>query len=96
MSTTTELELEEADCGDRTIIATGEDEGAHAGGREIHGIKWFVLVFAVLSSAFLFALDNTVVANVQPVIIRDLGHIEKLPWISVAYVGGSFATILTW
>nr|POE61029.1 efflux pump patc [Quercus suber] len=43
----------------------------------------------------LYALDNTIVATIQPAIIEDLGHIEKLPWLSVTYQLGSFALDLT-
>jgi hypothetical protein len=40
---------------------------------------------------FLFALDNTIVANVQPSIIESLGHVDMLPWVSVSYPLGVVA-----
>src|SRR4051794_30581718 len=53
--------------------------------RNMRGIKWIVCVLSIYSSVFLYALDNTIVATIQPAIIKDLGHIEKLPWVSVGY-----------
>jgi MFS family permease len=51
---------------------------------------------AIYSSQFLFALDNTIVANVQPVIVSDFKSVEKLPWISVAFLIGAAGTNLIW
>ncbi|KAL8639970.1 MAG: hypothetical protein Q9228_003056 [Teloschistes exilis] len=59
------------------------------------GIKWFIVVVSVLSSAFLFALDNTVVADVQPDIIKTFGDISLLPWLGVGFALGG-VTILPW
>ncbi|PWY80060.1 efflux pump antibiotic resistance protein [Aspergillus eucalypticola CBS 122712] len=59
-------------------------------------LTWFLVVFSLLAALFLFALDNTIVANVQPAIIGTLGEIEKLPWISVAFALGAIATDLPW
>lgn len=64
--------------------------------RTLKGIKWFICVLSIFSSVFLYALDNTIVATIQPAIIQDLGHIEKLPWVSVAYQVTSVALDLTW
>lgn len=33
--------------------------------RDIDGWRWIVVVLAILSSTFLFALDNTIVADIQ-------------------------------
>ncbi|KAM3083610.1 hypothetical protein ACMFMG_004255 [Clarireedia jacksonii] len=49
--------------------------------RTLRGIKWIICVLSIYSSVFLYALDNTIVATIQPAIIADLGHIEKLPWV---------------
>jgi hypothetical protein len=35
------------------------------GQRTVRGIKWFLTVFAILSSTFLFALDTTVVSHTR-------------------------------
>lgn len=55
-----------------------------------------LVIVAILLALFLFSLDNTVVADVQPAIIDTLGEIQKLPWISVAYALGGIATNLFW
>ncbi|KAK0724661.1 putative MFS drug efflux transporter [Lasiosphaeris hirsuta] len=50
----------------------------------------------MLSSIFLYALDNTVVAAVQPIIVTEFGHIEKLPWLSVSFLLSATATNMVW
>lgn len=64
--------------------------------RTITGIKWILVVGGVLSSVFLFSLDMSIVADVQPKIIGTFGEIDKLPWLSVAFALGSVATSLVW
>ncbi|KAA8652911.1 uncharacterized protein ATNIH1004_001820 [Aspergillus tanneri] len=64
--------------------------------RDIHGIKWVFAVTAILSSVFLFALDQTIVADVQPNIIAEFGSINKLPWLSVSFLLGTASTNLLW
>ncbi|KAL3466164.1 efflux pump antibiotic resistance protein [Aspergillus heterothallicus] len=63
---------------------------------QLKPISWVLVIIALLTSLFLFALDNTIVANVQPDIIDTLGEIEKLPWVSVAFALGGIATDLPW
>ena len=61
------------------------------------GFKWFVVIVAILSSTFLYALDNTVTANVRPSMIKTLGNrIDLLPWLSVAYPLGEIGTNPLW
>lgn len=64
--------------------------------RAVTGLKWAIVVVAILSSIFLFALDNTIVANIQPAIIADFNAIQKLPWLTGAFLIGSAATNLVW
>ncbi|KAI1386452.1 major facilitator superfamily domain-containing protein [Hypoxylon trugodes] len=64
--------------------------------RDISGWKWYLAIVAICSSTFLFALDGTIVADIQPVIIADLGHVEKLSWLGVAYQLSASATNLFW
>ncbi|PMD26911.1 MFS general substrate transporter [Hyaloscypha hepaticicola] len=64
--------------------------------RDITGWKWGVVVAAILSSTFLFALDNTIVADVQPVIVTRFNAVSKLSWLSVAFLIGAAATNLVW
>ncbi|KAM5354625.1 hypothetical protein ACJ41O_001272 [Fusarium nematophilum] len=49
----------------------------------------------MLSTTFLFALDNTIVADIQPAILNDLGAIQLLPWIGTGFALGTMA-ILPW
>jgi len=55
-----------------------------------------VAVTAILSSVFLFALDQTIVADVQPNIIAQFGSIDKLPWLSVSFLLATASTNLFW
>ena len=64
--------------------------------RKLKGWLWGAVVTAILSSTFLFALDNTIVADIQPKIIEDLGDIDKLPWVSVSFALGGVSTNLIW
>jgi hypothetical protein len=64
--------------------------------RDIRGIKWALIVLAILSSTFFYGLDNTVAANVQPVIVTQFGALDRLPWISVAFLIGAASTNFFW
>nr|BAZ95819.1 cpaN1 MFS transporter [Curvularia pallescens] len=62
--------------------------------RDIHGWKWATVYSAMLSTTFLFALDNTIVASIQPAIINDLGHLELLSWIGTGFALGTMFILL--
>ena len=64
--------------------------------RDIHGVKWAFAVVSVLASTFLFALDNTIVADIQPAIIQRFGDVDKLPWLAVAFLVAAAGTNLFW
>lgn len=64
--------------------------------RQMSQISWILVLIAILSAVFLFALDNTVVADIQPKIVILFGQIEKLPWASVAFALGAVAVNLLW
>ncbi|KAJ5369522.1 Major facilitator superfamily domain general substrate transporter [Penicillium cosmopolitanum] len=64
--------------------------------REIGGWKWAVVVLAIYSSQFLFALDQTIVANVQPAIVGQFKSVDRLSWLSVAFLIGAAGTNLVW
>ena len=64
--------------------------------RDVHGIKWVFAVASVLASTFLFALDNTIVADIQPAIIKNFGEVNKLPWLAVAFLVAAAGTNLVW
>jgi MFS family permease len=48
-------------------------------------------VLATLISVFLYALDNTVVADIVPAIVNDFGRVTELPWLSVGFALGGIA-----
>jgi hypothetical protein len=62
--------------------------------RNIHGWRWGLAVISILSSIFLFALDNTIVADIQPAIVETFGSVGKLPWLSVAFLLAAASTNL--
>ena len=64
--------------------------------RKAKGIVWGLIVSAVLSSCFLFALDNTIVADIQPAIVEKFNDVGKLPWLSAAFFLGAVSTNLVW
>ena len=64
--------------------------------RNVTGLLWALVVFSILSSTFLFSLDNTIVADIQPAIVRDFGSVEKLSWLPVAFLLGAASTNLFW
>ncbi|KFA66960.1 hypothetical protein S40285_05748 [Stachybotrys chlorohalonatus IBT 40285] len=63
--------------------------------RAIHGWKWGVAYASLLSVTFLFSLDNTIVAAIQPSILSTLGSVELLAWIGVSFSLGS-TCVLAW
>jgi hypothetical protein len=42
--------------------------------RDVTGILWVIVNVAVLSATFLYALDNTVMANVRPSVLESFGN----------------------
>jgi hypothetical protein len=81
---------------DREEKSVEKTESLQKPPRNIVGWKWIVVVLAIYSSQFLFALDQTIVANVQPVIVEQFHSLEKLAWISVAFLIGAAGTNLVW
>ncbi|KAF2836608.1 MFS general substrate transporter [Patellaria atrata CBS 101060] len=75
--------------------ASQGDEKVHAPfKRKTRGITWILVVVAILSSIFLYALDNTIVADVVPSITQSLGSSELLPWLSVGFMIGGVGVAL--
>lgn len=64
--------------------------------RTITGVSWIVVVASVLSSTFLFAIDNTITADIQPAIVHQFNDTGKLSWISVSFLLTSAAMNLPW
>ncbi|KAF2161288.1 hypothetical protein M409DRAFT_28326 [Zasmidium cellare ATCC 36951] len=61
--------------------------------RTTRGFRWFLVVAGTLSTVTLYALDNTIVADITPAIVNSLGEVEKTPWISVGFFLGGLSTI---
>ncbi|OQE23756.1 hypothetical protein PENSTE_c008G04708 [Penicillium steckii] len=57
---------------------------------------WVLIVLTILSSTFLFSLDNTIVADIQSPIVERFGEVGKMSWLGVAFVLSGSATIITW
>ncbi|KAI9653648.1 MAG: hypothetical protein M1821_006995 [Bathelium mastoideum] len=72
------------------------DENRGDSVRNMKSYAWALLVGGVLGATFLFAFDNTIVADIQPHIVQDLGEIQKLPWITVAFELGAASANLFW
>ncbi|CVK91301.1 probable DHA14-like major facilitator; ABC transporter [Fusarium mangiferae] len=64
------------------------------GQRSIQGWRWAVAYAAMLSTTLLFAIDNTIVANIQPSIINDFGHLELMSWIGTGFALGTMFILL--
>ncbi|KAJ4006272.1 Efflux pump dep3 [Fusarium irregulare] len=69
------------------------DQGRGQSPRDLHGWKWAMSYTAMLSTTFLFALDNTIVADIQPAIIHDLTQIELLPWVGTGFALGTMVVL---
>jgi hypothetical protein len=63
--------------------------------RKYSGFKWFLVLFALYSSAFLYGLDNTIVADVQVAVVEQFGSVEKIGWLGIGFPLGSIAVILS-
>ena len=77
---------------EKALDPTGEQKPP----RNVHGFAWVVVVLSILTTTFLFGLDNTIVADVQPAIVERFESISKLPWLSVAFLVGAASTNLIW
>ena len=75
--------------------APSDNDTKQVATRTIHGWKWAVAMATVLSTTFLFALDNTIVADIQPSIVNQFNDVERLPWFGVGFGLGSTA-VLPW
>ncbi|EAW13722.1 putative MFS drug efflux transporter [Aspergillus clavatus NRRL 1] len=75
---------------------SSDDEQSKGPARTITGLKWILVVTAILSSHMLFALDNTIVANIQPAIVEQYQEAQKISWLSVAFPLCSSALVLPW
>lgn len=72
-----------------------EAEGKSDGGRAINGFRWVLVVFSLLFSIFLFSLDNTVMADLIPILVKEFDHVDQLTWLSVGFTIGAVVLALT-
>ncbi|KAF1967042.1 putative efflux pump antibiotic resistance protein [Bimuria novae-zelandiae CBS 107.79] len=63
---------------------------------KVKGILWCIVVIAVISPTFLYALDNTIMANVRPSIIDTFGRVDMLTWLCVSYSMGEVGANPLW
>lgn len=78
----------------------GSLEAPNEGSRPIPGAQynnwqWIAVLAAIYSSAFLYGLDNTIVADIQAAAVETFGEVEKLGWLGIGFPLGSIATILS-
>ncbi|KAK0381337.1 hypothetical protein CLIM01_01306 [Colletotrichum limetticola] len=59
--------------------------------RTVTRVKWYLIVVAILSSTFLFALGNTVVADVQPQFVLQFDSNKDIAWLAVAFITAATA-----
>lgn len=64
--------------------------------RKLKGFSWFIVVVAILAPTFLYALDNTIMANVRPSIIDTFDRVDMLTWLSVSYPMGEVGANPLW
>ncbi|KAI9785432.1 MAG: hypothetical protein M1816_000401 [Peltula sp. TS41687] len=62
--------------------------------RKITGFKWVLVVLSLLSAIFLFSLDNTIVADLIPIIVNRFDNVKNLVWVSVGFTIGAVALSL--
>jgi hypothetical protein len=47
-------------------------------------LKWVLIVFSIMVGLFLFSIDNTIVADIQPTIVEEFQSIDKIAWVTSA------------
>ncbi|KAH7304213.1 major facilitator superfamily domain-containing protein [Stachybotrys elegans] len=62
--------------------------------RKLTGWKWFMFNVTTLTAIFLYALDNTIVANIQPIMVNDFQAVDELPWLAVGFMIGGLAMVM--
>ena len=94
------LDVEKVDSGEKseTLSSSQEpkDNEVPNSPHKIGNLRRAVVAVSTISAIFLYAVDDTIVADIQPSIIHSLQEIPKLPWISVAFRLGATCTNLIW
>jgi EmrB/QacA subfamily drug resistance transporter len=65
----------------------------HRKGAALTHRETLLVVFGVLLPTFLGSLDQTILATALPIIGRDFGDLQSLPWLITAYMLASTAVI---
>lgn len=57
-----------------------------------------LVILTINSGTFLFALDNTIVADIQAAIVRSFGPetVTKVPWLANAFGLAAASFLLPW
>lgn len=63
--------------------------------RRLIAIQWALVVFSFLSSIFLFSLDNTVLADLVPIIVNQFKRVDQISWLSVGFTIGAVVLALS-
>jgi MFS family permease len=58
------------------------------------GVKWVLIIVAILVGLFLFALDNTIVADVQPAIVEEFQAVDQISWLATGFFLSGTALML--
>lgn len=84
--------------GDRVVATMSEAPVSmeNSSLRDMKTWRWILLSASVLFSTLLLALDNTVVADLQPQIVDTFVEISKFPWINVNFSLGAAGSALLW
>jgi hypothetical protein len=51
----------------------------------VSNLQWVLLMISFLIGLFLFALDNTIVADVQPAIVDQFQSVDKISWLATGF-----------
>lgn len=62
--------------------------------RPYTGWRWFLIIVGLLSTCFLYGLDNTIVADIQAAVVVTYGDVGRLSWMGSGFPLGSIAVIL--
>ncbi|GKZ23575.1 hypothetical protein AbraIFM66951_009848 [Aspergillus brasiliensis] len=79
---------------DKSFKSPNESAQDFQAERQIHGFRWFLFLPSTLTGSFIYALDNTIVANIAPAIVNHFDSVENLPWLSVGFMIGGVAMVL--
>jgi len=62
--------------------------------RPHQGWRFALVYICCMSTAFLYGLDNTIVADIQAPVVERFNEVEKVGWLGIGFGLGSVAVIL--